>query len=127
MAIPWLTVLKAVPWAEVIGNAPRLAGAGRRLWESVGRKAPTTGDAGKAAAPPDSDAIASGLARQGAEIAALKRQMAESSELVAALADQNAQLVACIDAHRRQLRRVMLALLVLALLAALALFRSFSG
>lgn len=122
MAIPWLTVLKAMPWSEVIGNAPKIAGAGKKLWESIGRKAPAASDAGEAAAAPAKPAeLAAELARQRATIAELQAQMQASSELIASLAEQNAQLVARIEANRRLLRRIAVALLPVALVAGGAL------
>ena len=32
MAIPWLTLLKVVPWSDVIANAPKVADGARKLW-----------------------------------------------------------------------------------------------
>lgn len=38
MAIGWLTILKSVPWAEVISNAPKVAEGARKLWNAeIGR------------------------------------------------------------------------------------------
>ena len=36
MAISWLSVLQAVPWSDVISNAPKVAEGARKLWKSVG-------------------------------------------------------------------------------------------
>jgi hypothetical protein len=41
MAIGWLTVLKMVPWGEVIENAPKVAIGAKKLWDKVGRKPAT--------------------------------------------------------------------------------------
>ena len=38
MGISWMTVLAAVPWTEVIKNAPKVAEGARKLWSSAGRK-----------------------------------------------------------------------------------------
>ncbi|MDP3225514.1 MAG: hypothetical protein Q8M96_20455, partial [Rubrivivax sp.] len=38
MAIGWMTVLKLVPWGDVIKNAPAVAEGARKLWDS--RKTP---------------------------------------------------------------------------------------
>ena len=38
MAIGWLTILKSVPWTEVIKNAPKVAEGARKLWNAVGRQ-----------------------------------------------------------------------------------------
>ena len=33
MGLSWITVLKAVPWTEVVRNAPAVAEGARKLWE----------------------------------------------------------------------------------------------
>jgi len=38
MAIGWLTVLKMVPWGDVIENAPKVATGAKKLWQNVGKK-----------------------------------------------------------------------------------------
>ena len=38
MAIGWLSVLKSVPWEEVISNAPKVAEGAKKLWKSVSHK-----------------------------------------------------------------------------------------
>lgn len=102
MPIPWLTVLQAVPWGEVITRAPQVADGARKLWRAVGRK-PATGEApagpvatADAADPPDRR-----LAALEASVAALQAQMLASSELIQALAEQNTQLIARVEALRR--------------------------
>jgi len=113
MAAGWWTVLKTVPWSEVISAAPQVATGARRLWDTVNRK---SGPAGMA----DGDAM--GVAPDGygqehdvigllinrseqleAEVNDLHIQMRSASELIANLADQNAQLIAKIDAQRQKM------------------------
>ena len=38
MAINWMTLLAAVPWTEVIKNAPKVADSAKKLWHTVGGK-----------------------------------------------------------------------------------------
>jgi hypothetical protein len=40
MAIPWLTLLKTVPWTDVIANAPTIANGAKKLWHSVSGRSP---------------------------------------------------------------------------------------
>lgn len=96
MAIGWLTVLQNVPWAEVIRNAPRVAEGAKKLWNTAARKraAPEA-----PAATPEAAAIAA----LEATVADLHEQMLASSELIKALAEQNAQLIARAEANRRRL------------------------
>lgn len=109
MAIPWLAVLKSVPWGDVISNAPKVADGAKKLWSAVSKRpaaqeAPAAPPAASAAT--DSDAIAALHARLAAmESAAadLHSQMLASSELIQALADQNAQLIKSVEANRARM------------------------
>ncbi len=107
MAISWLTVIKMVPWTDVIANAPKVAEGARKLWGSVARKdASTTIVARKTAAsggPVDTAALQAQVASLEAAVAELHEQMRTSSELIKALAEQNTQLVARIEANRRRM------------------------
>lgn len=106
MALGWLTVLKMVPWDDVIKNAPRVADGAKKLWGAVAKKPPSAGVAGTAPQPelpPDAHSNAklqAQLTAALAEIATLHDQMLESSELIKALADQNTQLIKRIEVNR---------------------------
>lgn len=136
MAIGWLTLLKTVPWAQVISTAPLVADGARKLWNGVAKK--TT--AGSTAAPvepaaPDSP-IAVGseaevLARVRTQLVAvetrvadLHEQMLASSALIKALADQNAELIRRVEANR--IRLLWLSITIVAVLAAIGLARVFT-
>lgn len=112
MAAGWLKMLKAVPWSEVIAAAPQVAGGARRLWETVGRKgAPVPEmDLGEAMAhaPIDEDVaiLAARIEQQDAAITQLHGQVREASKLITELADQNAQLIARLQAARERLKLV---------------------
>lgn len=112
MPISWLSVLQAVPWTEVIRNAPRVAEGARKLWSSVGRKGGegTADDAALANDP------ATRIAQLETTVGELHAQMQASAELIKALAEQNAQLVARIESNRR--RTLGLAIMVLGVLIA---------
>jgi len=118
MAIGWLTVLKLVPWGDVIENAPKVAQGAKKLWKSVGPKpavepAPPTAAVG--ANLQDLQAQVLQLQQATAE---LHQQMRDSSELIQSLADQNTQLIARVETNRKRLLWLMLVVLglVLALL-----------
>lgn len=110
MAISWMTVLAAVPWTEVIKNAPKVADGAKKLWNTVGRK--------DVAAPavPAADPQAR-IAALEQSVAALNAQMQASAEIIKALAEQNESLVQRCELNRR--RTLALGVLVLLLLAAL--------
>lgn len=108
MAIGWLTILKSVPWTEVIRNAPKVAEGARKLWNAVGRQraADEVADAG---APPAAslepltlEALEARAAALEAAVSDLHGQMLASSELIKELAEQNAQLVKRIEANRKR-------------------------
>lgn len=106
MVIPWLTVLKIVPWREVVSNAPKVAEGAKKLWSSIGKQPPIAvmeAPDTRAAPGPDPHSIAQLETRLAAvEVALddLHAQMLASSELIKALADQNTQLVKRIEANR---------------------------
>lgn len=106
MAIPWLAVLQSVPWTDVISNAPKLADGARKLWSTVGGNAAPQEAPVPPAQPvssPEAQAIATLEARALALESAVKDlhgQMLSSSELITALAEQNAQLVSRLEIMR---------------------------
>ncbi len=132
MAIPWLAVLQSVPWSDVISNAPKLADGARKLWNTVGvnaapQEAPVASSG--QVSPPEAQALAALEARsQTLENAVnhLHEQMLASSELIKALAEQNAQLVSRLEVMRVRLLWVGAASGVLALTALLGLLLAFT-
>jgi len=98
MAIGWLSILKAVPWTDVVSNAPKVADGAKKLWETVARKKSpsdtTTGTSATATA--DTPSLVGLEARMGelaGEVGRLQQEMLTSSQLIKSLAEQNAQLV----------------------------------
>ena len=112
MAIGWLTMLKSVPWGEVISNAPKVAEGAKKLWKTVSRKPPSPGMA---------PSLESELAQLQASVNDLHGQMLASSELIKALADQNAELVRRIELNRVRLLWLSGTVGILAVVAAWAL------
>lgn len=108
MAIGWLTILKSVPWTEVIRNAPKVAEGARKLWNAVGKQR-AVDEAADAAAPPAAshephtlEALEARVAALEAAVSDLHGQMFASSELIKELAEQNAQFVKRIEANRKR-------------------------
>jgi len=135
MPLPWLTVLQSVPWTDVIKNAPKVAEGAKKLWNSVGRKPPgVTSPEPAAPAPasssPESQAIVAlelRVAGMEAAIDDLHAQMLASSELIKALADQNAQLIRRIETHRVRWSWLAGAVVVASILAVGALVMALIG
>ena len=133
MPVPWLAVLQSVPWSEVIKNAPKVADGARKLWSSVGGKpqaATTPVAALPAAAASDTQTLATLEPRLGgidSAIADLHAQMLASSELIKALADQNAQLIKRIETNRVRWLWLAAAMVVVGIIAVAALGLAWMG
>jgi hypothetical protein len=127
MAIGWLTVLKNVPWTEVIGNAPKVADGARKLWNNVGKKVATPESTVKSEPPgaepgePAIDELRSRLAALEEGAAGFHEQLLASSDLIKALAEQNAQLINRIQAHRVRLSWLAGAIAVVGVIAGAAM------
>jgi hypothetical protein len=106
VAIGWLAAFKAVPWPQVIEAAPIVVRGARELWQSVKRR-DAAGQAaeGHATALDDPQAgPAMRISRLEARVAELEHQQAASSELIKALAEQNATLVDAVEILRVRTR-----------------------
>lgn len=110
MPIPWLVVLQAVPWTDVLKNAPRVAEGAKKLWNRVSKKSSAPSSPLELLPPIDASKALSvaqlqtRIAHIEAATAELHSQMLASSELINTLAEQNAQLVARIEAGRVRMR-----------------------
>ena len=106
MAIGWITILKTVPWADVISNAPKVADGAKKLWKTVAKKtgAPAAStqaaQAASSASTPSASPLEVRVSEMEARTAELHAQMLASSELIKALAEQNAELVKRIEVIR---------------------------
>ena len=121
MALPWMTILSNVPWSDVLGKAPIIADGAKKLWKGMGRKNSegSVVDADLVVAP-DAD-FATRLTSLEAVQRKLRTQILASGELIQALSEQNALLVAQVDANRRLVRYLAWSLGATALVAGLAL------
>lgn len=132
MAIPWMVLLRNVPWTDVIRTAPKVAEGAKKLWDTVGGKTPRrpSPDGGMEAAS-SSEPLSSEprtIADLQARLATLETtttnlhdQMLASSELIKTLAEQNAQLVARVEAHRVRVMWLAGALVMLGIITVLGL------
>ncbi len=109
MAIGWFTVLKNVPWTTVISNAPVVADGARKLWKTVANKRASHESDAEAASATDQQAtppaanqapLDARLGELSQSVDRLEQQMLASSELINALAEQNAQLVERVESNR---------------------------
>ncbi len=126
MAIPWLTVLQAVPWSDVIRNAPKVADGAKKLWQNVGRT-PGAANETVTTAPGREDPLAALQAQAAAQqlaLAELQQQMQSASELIKTLAEQNTGLIRRVEALQLRLRWLAVANTVLGAVALAALLRA---
>ncbi len=128
MAAGWWTVLRTVPWNEVISAAPQVANGARRLWDTVNRNRQGMPDGPMGMAPVMAgqeddvfDVLIRSVERNDAEITDLRNQMRSASEIIANLADQNAQLIAKVDAQRQKMTRMGVTAALSGLLSVVAL------
>lgn len=127
MAIGWLSVLKIVPWSDVISTAPVVVDGARKLWNAVsGKQEPETPP------EPSKDEAAGAILAGRVDILEVKvtdlhSQMLASSELIRALADQNSQLIARIEVYRRGVFWLTIAVAVTAAVAVAALLFFLAG
>ena len=106
MAIGLFSILRMVPWGDVISKAPEVADGARKLWRAVAKKPPAAEVPTAGAQPAISSearslaVLQAQLAAAEAEISDLHGQMLESSQLIKALADQNTQLIKRFEVNR---------------------------
>jgi uncharacterized coiled-coil protein SlyX len=128
MALGWYSVLKMVPWTEVISNAPQIADAAKKLWGSVSKKAPGGVEAGDAegqaalrSTPMTPEArmadLQARLQANEAAVAELHRQLVDSTALIDTLASQNALLIRRVEANRLLVRWLIGAVVIVGIAA----------
>ena len=106
MATGLFSILKMLPWGEVIDNAPKVADGAMKLWRAVVKRppaseVPTSGEQPALASEAQSLSVLQGqLAAAEVKLSDLHEQMLVSSELIKALADQNTQLIKRIEVNR---------------------------
>ena len=129
MPIPWLVVLKSVPWTDVIVNAPKIADGAKRLWNSVSGKPAESPAARPVEAPREAsrDDTATRLAALEDATAELHAQMLASSGLIRSLADQNNELVRHMEDQGARIKWLTRAVVVLGLAALAALMLALRG
>jgi hypothetical protein len=122
MAIGWLAILKTVPWSDVISNAPMVADGAKKLWTAVAGKRNARGNHTEGTQPlsPEAQALADTdfrIAELESAVSELRTQMLASSELIQALADQNAQLIKSVETNRIRGNFLMIAIIVATIVA----------
>ena len=90
----WISVFRAIPWMQLIVAAPAIARGARELW---------TGIRGQ----PSPDATEDGGNRHErleAQVGELRKELAASSEVIKAMAEQNERLLEAVGILRLRVR-----------------------
>ena len=130
MAIGWLAILKAVPWAEVARKAPEIADSAKKLWTTVARKSPQPELEMRtvyASDDEDGNALKNRLAKVEAANAELHNQMLTTSELIKALAEQNTQLIDNVELNRKRITKLTYLTIVIGIIALYCLAKLISN
>jgi predicted transcriptional regulator len=112
MAIPWLSALKVIPWADVISHAPSVLEKARDL---MARK-PIHTEPHSMATPNMHDEVPSlgelknRLLDASLQIEALQQRQTELAQTVSELAEQNVGLVSAVTGLRQTLRLMVVGL-----------------
>ncbi|MES2546913.1 MAG: hypothetical protein V4575_04345 [Pseudomonadota bacterium] len=120
MAIGWLALLKAVPWAEVVRKAPEIAESAKKLWGTVARKSPhQESEVRTVFTSKDQELnwLKDRLDSVETANSELHNQMLTTSELIKALADQNAQLIKSVELNRIRIIRLSIITSVIGVIA----------
>jgi len=118
MAIPWLAALKVIPWGDVIEHAPNVLKAARKLMDRQKAEPElstnTTVDMPGQSVPSLGE-LQNRLIAAQVQMEGQAQTQVQLTETLAALAEQNAQLVSAVEVLRLRTRLLvwgMAALLV---------------
>ena len=129
MAIPLMAVLKAIPWGQVIENAPQLVDGAQRLFSRLKKDKERTPDVIVPDPSPDEDEgerlrmLERYVQENRLELQQLHQNLSDTADLLSHLTGQNAKMVDEIDLLRKQARRLQRMLVaVFIVLAAVVLY-----
>ncbi len=121
MALNWLTAVKLIPWADVAAATPGILKGAKNLWSRTRKSGDTHADGAGGAGLTELDGSPAAMAMLAGRVDELETEQRAASDLINALAEQNAQLVAAV-ALLRSRQRLYGAAGVLGLLAIIALW-----
>ena len=121
MAIPWLAALKIVPWGDVIEHAPNVLKAARKLMDRQKAEpelSPNTTVDMAGQSVPSLGELQNRLIAAQVQMEGQAQTQVQLTETLAALAEQNAQLVSAVEVLRLRTRLLVwgMAALVVAML-----------
>jgi hypothetical protein len=114
MGLNWIAAFKLIPWANVAAATPDILKGAKNLWSRTKKSAAVKRE-GEIADFGYDGSLAS-INRLVARVDELEIEQRSASDLINALAEQNAQLVAAVSVLRSR-TRILFALFVLSVLA----------
>ena len=96
MAFGWITVLKIIPWKDVLENAPHIAKAAKNLYDGTKTHTSSSGPADSSASTSDSGNKKS----TDFHLHEIKREVSDLNSVVRSLAKQNVRIVEAIEVLR---------------------------
>ena len=119
MGLNWIAAFKLIPWANVAAAAPDILKGAKGLWARTGKSAAARREG--AVADTGYDGSLASINRLVVRVDELETEQRSASDLINALAEQNAQLIAAVSVLRSRMR-ALFALFVLSVLAIIALW-----
>ncbi len=107
-----ITVLSNIPWGQVVETAPKVVDGAAKLWNAVTRQTPDEEPDAKAvsdSAQSETEILKKRLVTMEENVLSLQDQMGTSTELIKALAEQNAQLVRRIELNSVRILQIAVA------------------
>ena len=120
MPIPWSTLIKVIPWTELVTAAPKIVEQARKIAAAARRsraEAEPAPDPQAAVQPAPVDTLETRVSRVETQLVAMAEEEISSTELLKSLADQNAQIVLALQGMNTRVRRLTIAVVVLAALS----------
>jgi len=96
MAFGWITVLKIIPWKDVLENAPHIAKAAKNLYVGTKNNISSSGPADSSASTSDSGNKKS----TDSHLHEIEREVSDLNSVVRSLAKQNVRIVEAIEVLR---------------------------
>ena len=121
MGLNWIAAVKLIPWKDVAAVTPDILKGAKNLWSRARKSGAKPSESDLVDTGAGAEGVAANVNRLTARVAELEAEQRSASDLINALAEQNAQLVAAVGLLRIR-TRILLALFALSAVATIALW-----
>lgn len=107
-----VTILKYIPWDQVVKNAPKALEAATELWDSVAKwknKNAQQSVATQQSAMSETELLKAELDALRLSVGTLHEQMTGSATLIKELAEQNTRLIERVELNRKRMKMLAIA------------------